>query len=105
MSIFIRQAPPPPVPQNLSFAQMLIGLVGEGWITQNEGEAWLSGTVPAPVATLISQLPPDQRFAALARAVRPSTVLRQDPLVVGLALLQGKTSEEMDTFFVKYSAL
>ena len=37
----------------LSFAQLLIGLVTEGWITRAEGEAWLANVLPAPVAYLI----------------------------------------------------
>ena len=34
-------SPPPPEPvPDLSFGQMLIGLVAEGWITATEGRAW-----------------------------------------------------------------
>jgi hypothetical protein len=94
--------PPPPVPE-LTFAQLLIGLVAEEWITQMEGEAWLAGTPPAAVETLISGLPVEQQFAARARAVRPSVVVRSDPLVIALATMEGKTSEQMDTFFRTYS--
>lgn len=94
-----------PVPQEMSFAQMLIGLVAEGWITQAEGMAWLGGNVPAPVSALIAQLPQSQQFAALARAVRPSVVLRNDPLVAGLAALQGKTDVQMDDFFRTYASV
>jgi len=87
----------------LSFAQMLIGLVSEEWITEAEGEAWLTGTTPAAVTALIDTLPVNQRFAAKARAVRPSIVLRTDPLVGALATMQGKTAEELDTFFTTYA--
>lgn len=87
----------------LSFAQLLIGLVAEGWITQAEGTAWLiNRTLPAPVTALIGQLPADQQFAALARAVAPSEVLRLDPLVVALGNAQGKTPAQMDEFFITY---
>ena len=96
-------APPAPVPQSITFAQMLIGLVTEQWITEAEGDAWLSGTVPAAVAALIAQLPEGQRFAARARAVRPSTVLRNDPLVLGLAEIEGKSAEQMNAFFSTYA--
>ena len=87
----------------LSFAQMLIGLVTEQWITEAEGEAWLTGTVPAVVSALIDTLPVNQRFAARARAVRPSAVLRADPLVNALGQAQGKTAEELDAFFTTYA--
>ena len=87
----------------LSFAQMLIGLVAEQWITEAEGEAWLTGTLPAAVLALIATLPANQRFAAKARAVQPSVVLRNDPLVAALGAAQGKTAEELDTFFRTYA--
>ena len=87
----------------LSFAQMLIGLVAEQWVTEAEGEAWLTGTTPAAVTALIDTLPANQRFAAKARAVRPSVVMRTDPLVIALATMQGKTAEELDAFFTTYA--
>lgn len=91
-----------PIP-NLTFAQLLIGLVSEGWITEQEGEAWLAGTLPAAVSGLIATLPANQRFVAKARASRPSEVVRSDSLVVALGAAQGKTSAELDTFFRTYS--
>jgi hypothetical protein len=102
----IAAIPPPapaPVP-DLSFAQLMIGLVSEGWITTAEGEAWLTGTLPAPVLALIGTLPEAQRFAAKARAIRPTVVERADPLVVMLGKAQGKEAEDMDNFFRKYAA-
>lgn len=98
--------PPPPEPvqtTEISFAQMLIGLVTEEWITEAEGEAWLSGTLPGAVTALIDQLPAAQRFAARARAVRPSVVLLSDPLVQALGAMQGK-SAELPEFFNTYGA-
>lgn len=90
----------------LSFAQLLIGLVAEGWITQAEGTAWLvARTPPGPVTALINQLPADQQFPALVRAVAPSEVLRLDPLVVGLGSYTGKTPEQIDSFFQTYSVV
>lgn len=108
-------APPPPAPNpeeilatqradmRLTFAQLLIGLVAEGWITQAEGEAWLAGTLPAPVTALIDTLPAEQQFAAKARAIAPSAVLRSDPLVNALGAAQGKTPEQLDAFFQTYA--
>jgi hypothetical protein len=87
----------------LSFAQLLIGLVTEGWISEADGEAWLIGTLPAPVLALIASLPTAQQFAAKARAIRPSEVLRQDTLVVALGSYTGKTEAEIDTFFRTYA--
>lgn len=96
---------PPVVIPNLSFAQLMIGLVTEGWITEAEGEGWLAGTLPAAVLTVIGTLPTNQQFAAKARASRPSDIERADPLVAELAAAEGKTSEEIDTFFLTYAAV
>ena len=101
-SVTVEQAPPAPVP-DLSFAQLLIGLVSEGWITEVEGTAWLEGTLPFAVSLVIDTLPTNQQFAAKARAIRPSEIIRDDPLVSALAVAQGKTPEEIDDFFLTYS--
>ncbi|CAB4121145.1 hypothetical protein UFOVP6_28 [uncultured Caudovirales phage] len=90
---------------SISFAQLLIGLVTEGWITEAEGEAWLVGTLPAPVLALIATLPASEQFAAKARAARPSEVLRADPLLAGMAAATGKDAAQLDTFFITYGAV
>ena len=92
-----------PVPASISFAQLMIGLVAEAWITEAEGEAWLSGALPAAVLTVIDGLSESQRFAAKARALRPSEVLRADPLVSAMGAAAGKTEAEIDTFFRTYA--
>lgn len=106
-------APPPePTPEELllaeragmelTFGQLLIGLVEQGWISEAEGEGWLTGTLPPLAQALIAQLPESQRFAAKVRMVRPSVVLRLDPLTEGLAVLTNKTDEDIDQFFRVY---
>lgn len=105
--------PPSPTPEEileadratmrLSFAQLLIGLVTEAWITEADGEAWLVGTLPLAVLTVIDSLPANQRFAAKARALRPSEVLRNDPLVAAMGAAAGKTAAEIDAFFTTYA--
>lgn len=87
----------------LTFAQMLIGLVSEAWITEADGDGWLAGMLPTPVIGLINTLPEQARFPAKARAIRPSNVLRHDPLVEMLGAAQGKTAAELDAFFSTYS--
>lgn len=97
--------PAPPVPHSISFAQLLIGLVTEQWITEPEGEAWLAGTLPNAVLLVIDGLPANQRFAAKARALRPSEVLRSDPLVAAMGTAAGKTEVEIDAFFTTYAGV
>lgn len=88
---------------SITFAQLLIGLVTEGWISEAEGDAWVDGTLPSGVTALIATLPAGQQFAARTRAKRPSEVRRIDPLVVALGSAQGKTPEEIDKFFQTYA--
>lgn len=90
--------------KQMSFAQLLTGLVAEGWITEAEGSAWLAGTLPAAVVALIGQLPARFRFAAKAKASRPSVVLLEDQLVQAIAAMQGKT-DQLPTFFNTYGVL
>jgi hypothetical protein len=90
---------------DLSFAQLLHGLVTSAWITEEEAYAWLDGTLPAPVVGAISQLPENMRLLATARAKMPSSISRMDPLVLLLAATQGKSDAEMDQFFATYSAV
>jgi hypothetical protein len=87
----------------LSFAQLLIGLVQEGWLSEPEGSSWLAGTLPEPVLKVIKLLPKKHQFAATVRATRPSEVLRADPIVRLIGASQGKTEEELDKFFLHYS--
>lgn len=89
----------------LSFAQLLIGLVAENWLTQSDATAWMTGTPPPPVLYVISQLPIEQQFAATVKATRPTEIIRTDPLVIALGEAQGKTIEEMDNFFITYSTV
>ncbi len=95
---------PEPVPESITFAQLLIGLVAEKWISEAEGTAWLRGTLPSGVTDLIATLPAEQRFAATARAIAPSVVMRADPLVNMLASAIGK-ADHLDNFFRTYAVI
>lgn len=97
--------PATPVPPTMSFAQLLTGLVTEAWITEAEGDAWLAGTLPAPVLGLIATLPQGQRFAAKAKATRPSYIDRADPLVAMMGAARGKTDADLDAFFIAYAGV
>lgn len=91
---------------NLTFAQLLFGLVTENWITEAEGTAWLvNRTLPAPVEALISSLPANQQLLVRARALQPTEILRADPMVQAMGAAQGKTSEELDQFFRTYAGV
>lgn len=89
----------------LSFTQLMVGLVKEKWLSEADAQLWLTGVLPPQVQATISLLPEENRFPAMARASRPSEVLRTDPLVEMMALAQGRTAEELDAFFETYSAV
>ena len=104
-TVTVEEPPAPPVP-NLSFAQLLIGLVSEGWITVEEGRAWRDRVaLPKQVTALIAQLPEEQQFAVETRAFAPSEVMRTDPLVAAMGAAAKKTDAEMDDFFRKYAGV
>jgi len=99
--------PPAPVPAipSLTFAQLLIGLVSEGWITEAEGDDWATGKgLPAAVQSAVATLPEAERFPARARLYRMSVAMRSDPMVAALATADGRTAAEVDAFFVTHSA-
>ncbi len=89
----------------LSFAQLMIGLVAEKWITAAEAEAWLAGTLPFALLVVIDTLPEDQRFPVKARAIRPAEVLRSDPMVAAMGFAAGKTEADIDVFFLTYASV
>ena len=97
--------PDPRLAMELTLAQLLIGLVTEGWITRAEGEAWLDGVLPLAVTAIIATLPASQQFASTARAKRPSVIMRLDGLVTVLAATQGRSDAQMDAFFTTYAAI
>lgn len=106
MSIIkIKPAEPDRQNMKLTFAQLLIGLVAQGWLSESDGELWLSGTLPRPIELLIETFPAEHRFVAKARALRPSEVVRLDPLVEALAIANGKSAEDIDQFFGVYATV
>jgi hypothetical protein len=88
---------------SLTFSQMIIGLVSENWITQEEGIGWLQGILPSAFNAIIENVPEQDKISIIARALRPSIIIRDDPIVVMLASLQQKTPSDVDNFFKKYS--
>jgi|GEM_PF-6173077 len=74
----------------VSHPQMIAALIGAGILTEADGIAWITGTLPAAVEAMIAQLPKEQRVIARLRAIRPSSVVPTDPLVAALAAAQGR---------------
>lgn len=111
-------APPEPEPEpeptieelrarmSLSFAQLLIGLVTEQWLTATEARAWRDRVaLPQAVLDAIAELPAEVQFAAETRAMAPSEIRRIDPLVDMMRVAVNKTPEQLDEFFNMYSGV
>lgn len=97
---------PVPVPEVISFAQMMAGLVDRKWITRAEQRAWLAGTPPANVVALIDAMPAHLIDITYARATKASEVRRRDPSVGLLAaLVPNVTEADLDEFFRDCAAL
>jgi hypothetical protein len=86
----------------LSFAQTLIGLKEEAWMSEADCLAWSLGTLPAVILAAISSLDESLQYEATVRARIPSVISRNYMLVNFLGTLNSKTPEEIDTFFVTY---
>lgn len=106
------EVPPPLTPEQVlagmppvSHAQIIAALILSEIITEAEGVAWISGTLPAAVEAMIATLPADQRVIARLRAIRPTSVVPTDPLVAALAAAQGQGVEDLIALFQTAAAL
>lgn len=89
----------------VSHAQIIAALIGAGILTEAEGVDWITGTLPASVEAMIDTLPAEQRTIARLRAIRPSSVVPNDPLVGALAASEGKSIEDLIAIFTAAAAL
>lgn len=89
----------------VSHAQIIAALILADIISEAEGVAWISGTLPEAVEAMIATLPPEQRVIARLRAIRPSSVVPTDPLVAALAAAQGQGVEDLIALFQTAAAL
>lgn len=97
---------------SLSFAQFVVGLVEQQWVSPQEGSAWLSGSaLPAAVEAALGTIPETAeggsmpRLRARARALRPSEVQRNNELLLLMASMQNASPEDLDGFFRSYAAI
>lgn len=89
----------------VSHAQIIAALIGSDILTEAEGVAWITGTLPASVEAMLAALPAEQRTIARLRAIRPSSVVPTDPLVAALAAAEGKSVEDLIVIFTAAAAL
>lgn len=102
-----------PAPDSITMRQLLIGLMGAGWILPTEADAWSAdGTLPATITTVIDALPTEaERVAARITARKMSSAYRNDPLLIAAAqaAMPGATEQEisdaLDQAFREWSQL
>jgi hypothetical protein len=100
-------APAAPVPTSVTRRQMILGLVGAGYITSAEGlAAAQQGAVPAAVQAVINTLP-DQasKDAAAITWASMSICERSNSLVAALAAANSLTSAQVDALFQSWVTL
>jgi hypothetical protein len=92
--------PPKPVPAVISDRQFFQQLAVQGVITQDEAIAAVStGTLPASMAALVSQLPSDQQFSANMLLKGAVEFRRDHPMVAVLGAAYGWTSAQLDALW------
>lgn len=90
----------------LSRRQLLIGLAGQGWITEAEAEAdATTRAAPAAVEAAIAASPEEARLDLRITWGTFNTAQRLDPLVALLAAGQGVSDAELDAFFIACSQI
>src|SRR5574343_150406 len=89
---------------SLTFSQMLMGMVSENWLSESDGENWLSGFLPDIIREIIDTLPEDQRFASKVRMTKMTKIDRLDPIMVLFGDRLKTTADEMDIFFERYKS-
>jgi hypothetical protein len=73
---------------------------GNGWVTDDEAEAWAGGNAnPPSFLAIIGGLPEGERLAARVTSLTRATVRRDSPLIVALAVSHGVDDEGLDMAF------
>lgn len=92
---------------SLSKLQLTLALVGQGILSEAEGEAWLaSGTLPAFAVSALDTLPDDgTRAVARLRFVGAVEIERTNPFIALLAGHLGLTDAQVDALFEAGAAL
>ncbi len=94
----LEDAPPPPVPEDISDRQFAQALALNGLITNVEALEWVKvGTVPQQLQAIIDAMTDtEQQFAANMLLGGATTFQRHHPMVALRGGALGKTSDEID---------
>lgn len=93
-------APPLPVPATISFRQLILGLLGSGFLTAEQALAAAETRArPPQLEAIIATLPEDAALAARITWATMSEARRGDPLFVALIAAGNATEEQVDELF------
>lgn len=92
------------VPNSITRRQLLIGLTTEQIITTEEAiQAATSGTLPSLLNNIISSLSPTEQIGAKITWATMSVCEKNNQLLLAAMTALGKTPQDLDNFFIKYS--
>jgi hypothetical protein len=92
--------PPPPVPTTISFRQLILGLLGSGFITAEQALAAAETRArPPQLDAIVATLPPDAELAARITWATMSEAKRADPLFAALIAGGHATADQVDELF------
>jgi hypothetical protein len=93
-------APPPPVPTTISFRQLILGLLGSGFLTAEQALAAAETRArPPQLDAIIASLPDDAALAARITWATMSEARRADPLFAALIAAGHATAGQVDELF------
>ncbi|OCC05110.1 hypothetical protein BA190_09345 [Labrys sp. WJW] len=95
----VADAPPPPVPEELSRWQFFAAAAIAGIITQQEAEDAITGPLPAPFAAFIATLPEGERFTATMLLRGNQAFHRHHAFVQAFLEANGMTDEQADAIW------
>ena len=101
----VEDAPPPPVPEELSRWQFFAAAAGASIITQQEAEDAITGPLPAPFTAFIGTLPESEQFTATMLLRGNQVFHRHHPFVQAFLDANGMTDAQADAIWRAGSAL
>lgn len=88
-----------PVPQSISDRQFFQQLAIVGIITPDQALASNAAVIPAPLLTIIEQMPADQQFAAKMLVSGATVFERSHPMTIAIGAAYGWSAAQIDDFF------
>lgn len=99
-------APPAPVPASITFRQLVLGLLGAGFLTAEQALAAAETRArPPQLDAILAALPAEQALTAKITWATMSEVLRTDPLFSMLIAADFATAPQLDDLFTTAATL